>query len=409
MNQPNASRTRQAGAPLATESLPLVCLSHLRWRFVFQRPQHLMTRFARDRAVYFFEEPVRDGDVPRLITDQDPSGVTVVTPQIPASVSGTDVDRLLETLLAGLIDDIGAGGYVLWFQTPMAMSFAGALAPTAAIYDCMDDLASFAFAPPGIAQHEADLLASADAVFTGGRSLFEARRDRHPNVHYCPSSVDVAHFSAARQQPAEPDDLRPVPRPRIGFAGVIDERMDLGLIAALAQQRPDWHIVLVGPVAKIDPASIPNAANVHWLGPKAYAELPAYLAHWDVAMLPFAHNDATRFISPTKTPEYLAAGLPVVSTSIRDVVTPYGDLGLVHIADTPAAFVEAIDDLLQGDPDTRRAAADDFLSTQSWDRTWQFMRDQVNAAVARARRNDSPDGGTPLAAHGAVTNEDGLL
>ena len=183
------------------------------------------------------------------------------------------------------------------------------------------------------------MLARADLVFTGGQSLYEAKRGQHPRVFAFPSSVDAAHFARARRATDDPADQAAIPHPRLGFFGVIDERMDLDLLAAIADARPDWHLVIIGPVVKVDPASYRERANIHYLGKKDYQELPGYLAGWDVALLPFAINESTRFISPTKTPEYLAAGKPVVSTPIRDVVRPYGMRGLVHIAATADDFV----------------------------------------------------------------------
>src|SRR4051794_1186902 len=207
----------------------------------------------------------------------------------------------------------------------MALAFTYHLRPLGVVYDCMDELSAFAGAPASLRARERELLTRADVVFTGGQSLYEAKRGAHPNVHAFPSSVDVNHFAAARRRHDDPPDQQAIPRPRIGFFGVVDERMDMALLSGVAERRPDWHLVLLGPVVKIDPAVLPERANVHHLGPKPYAELPQYIASWDVAMLPFARNEATRFISPTKTPEYLAAGRPVVSTSIRDVVRPYGE------------------------------------------------------------------------------------
>jgi UDP-galactopyranose mutase len=137
---------------------------------------------------------------------------------------------------------------------------------------------------------------------------------------------------------------------------------------------------MIGPVVKIDEASLPRLANIHYLGMKSYDELPSYMAGWDVAILPFAHNAATRFISPTKTPEYLAAGCPVVSTSIRDVVRPYGERRLVAIADTPSEFADAIAAALTVDGRESVARADRFLAQLSWDRTWSAM----NALVVEA-------------------------
>jgi UDP-galactopyranose mutase len=210
-------------------------------------------------------------------------------------------------------------------------------------------------------------------------------------VHAFPSSVDVAHFASARKSQDDPDDQAGIPHPRLGFFGVIDERLDIDLLGAVAQLRPDWHLILIGPVAKIDPASLPLAANIHYLGAKKYEELPSYLAGWDVALLPFARNEATRFISPTKTPEYLAAGKPVVSTSIRDVVRPYGVKGLARIADTPDAFVAAIEAALAEDSSERLRDVDAFLTQMSWDGTWTRMYRLVTAALSTDAAGYSPD------------------
>jgi UDP-galactopyranose mutase len=247
----------------------------------------------------------------------------------------------------------------------------------------MDELAAFAGAPPELTRLERDLFARADVVFTGGHTLYEAKRSSHHNVHAFPSSVDVAHFARARAGVADPADQRTIPRPRLGYFGVIDERMDYELLRGVAAARPEWQIVLIGPTAKVDPASLPVAGNLHYLGPKLYADLPEYIAGWDVAILPFARNDATRFISPTKTPEYLAAGKPVVSTSIRDVVRPYGDLRLARIADTTDAFVAAVEAALAENADERRRAADAFLANLSWDRTWSAMRQLMEQVADR--------------------------
>jgi UDP-galactopyranose mutase len=230
---------------------------------------------------------------------------------------------------------------------------------------------------------ERALMERAEVVFTGGQSLYEAKRRLHPNVHVFPSSVDVAHFGRARHITTDPADQSLIPRPRLGFFGVVDERFDAPLVAAVAERRPDWHFVIIGPVVKIDAASLPRRANIHYPGRKAYADLPAYIAGWDVALLPFARNDATRFISPTKTPEYLAAGKPVVSTSIRDVVRPYGERGIVRIADTPDAFIAAVEAALVEDAAVRHSAAEALLAGMSWDSTWTAMSRLIRAACDR--------------------------
>jgi UDP-galactopyranose mutase len=196
----------------------------------------------------------------------------------------------------------------------------------------------------------------------------------HHNIHAFPSSIDKSHFSKARNITSEPADQAAIPHPRIGFFGVIDERMNIDLLHKVATLKPDWQLVLIGPVVKIDPASLPSAPNIHYLGSRSYDELPAYLSGWDAATIPFALNESTQFISPTKTPEYLAGGVPVVSTSIQDVVNPYADEELVFIADTPEDFVVGIECSfnLRNDPQWIKEV-DEFLSNTSWDITWNDM------------------------------------
>jgi glycosyltransferase involved in cell wall biosynthesis len=358
----------------------LLCLSHLRWNFVFQRPQHLMTRFAAERRVYFLEEPVVGTGIPFLAAKRSGS-VVALTPQLPHGIGGDDADALVGQLLRTYLREHGVVKPVHWFYTPMMLPIVEDLPASAVVFDCMDELSAFAGAPPALLAREKALLARADVVFTGGHSLFEHKRKSHPHVYAFPSSVDVAHFAQARQSLPEPDDQRAIPRARIGYCGVIDERMDLALLDNVARLRPDWHLVMIGPAVKIDAAALPRHSNIHYLGLKSYDDLPRYLAGWDVAMLPFARNESTRYISPTKTPEYLAAGRPVVATSVRDVVRPYGERGLVRIADTADAFVAAIAAAIV--ERTPPPAAEAFLSRLSWDRTWADMDRLLESAMAR--------------------------
>jgi glycosyltransferase involved in cell wall biosynthesis len=358
----------------------LLCFSHLRWNFVYQRPQHLMTRFARDRRVFFVEEPIDDAPEPRLDVTAD-AGVTVVVPHLPPQLGRVLSARLQQILLGNLLRDHQIVHPILWYYTPMALEWSRGVQAKAIVFDCMDELSAFAHAPASLLAREQELLQRADLVFTGGHSLYEAKKHKHPRVHAFPSSVDAEHFGRARARQSEPSDQASIPRPRVGFFGVIDERMDLELVAGLARSRPDWHQVLIGPVVKIDSASLPRAHNIHYLGMKGYGDLPAYLAGWDVAYLPFARNDATRFISPTKTPEYLAAGRPVVSTSIADVVRPYGERGLVTIADTPEEMASALDNALAVSDESWLRRVDDHVSNLSWDRTYAAMNRLVNEAA----------------------------
>jgi len=240
----------------------------------------------------------------------------------------------------------------------------------------MDELSKFKFAPEHLLSFEQELIDRSDIVFTGGSSLFEAKKDRHDNIHCFPSSVDRAHFMKARVRGFEPADQEDLPRPRLGFYGVIDERFDTALLDEAARMRPDWTFVMVGPVVKISEDELPKRPNIHYLGSKTYAQLPAYLSGWDVALMPFAMNESTEFISPTKTPEYLAGGKPVVSTPIKDVVRHYGQLEGVKIADNAADFVAQCEkalELTHAPESGWLAEADLMLSATSWDITQARM------------------------------------
>jgi UDP-galactopyranose mutase len=273
--------------------------------------------------------------------------------------------------------------YDLWYYTPMGLRITDRLTPEVTIFDCMDELSGFLGAPPELRALEKQLLQKANVVFTGGASLYESKCLQHTNVHCCPSSIDHEHFAKARNGLHEADDQVPIPHPRVGFYGVIDERFDTNLLAELATLRPDLHFVIIGPVVKIEESDLPHAPNIHYLGKRDYHDLPSYLAGWDVAILPFAHNSATKFISPTKTPEYLAAGCPVVSTSIKDVVRPYGDLGLISIADSAEKYAKAIDfEVRRRDDQAWRKKVDALLSKTSWDATWSYMSSEIETVRA---------------------------
>ncbi len=366
---------------------PLICFSHLRWDFVLQRPQHLMQRFASDRRVFFFEEFIpTDHHLPYLeFHNFDGVEVIAVRPRVPRSYDLASREAALSRLLDQLLAIHGAARPVLWFYTPMMYGIARHIEAEAIVYDCMDELSSFRFAPPDLKERERQLIQRADVVFTGGHSIFEAKRGLHDNIHPFPSSVDIAHFAKARGEVVPPADQAAIAGPRLGYYGVIDERLDLALIATVAKRRPDWSIVMIGPVVKIDPASLPKAKNIHYLGQKDYRDLPAYLAGWDAALMPFAINEATRFISPTKTPEYLAGGRPVVSTPITDVKRHYGALDGVEIAGDASAFVAACERALSHSRDTPRwlPEVDRILATLSWDETQQRMAGLVAEAVAQ--------------------------
>ncbi len=378
----------RSSTPYATpvSSLPpLICFSHLRWDFVTQRPQHLMRRFAPERRVFFWEEPI-PCDHPRAYLEYHPfpeDGVIALRPRVPHGWDREAVEAGLRELLDLLVATSVPVDPVLWFYTPMMLGFSDHLRAETVVYDCMDELSAFAFADPLLVEREAELIRRADVMFTGGYSLYEAKRDRHDAIHPFPSAVDVDHFAAARGAIAEPADQAAIAGPKLGFYGVIDERIDLALIDAVAAARPDWQFVMIGPVVKIDPAALPQRANIHWFGGRHYAALPAYLSGWSAALMPFAINDATRFISPTKTPEYLAAGRPVVSTPITDVKRHYGAIDGVAIAADAPAFIAACEAALALPPaGAWRDEADRLLAETSWDRTFAGMKHAMAPAPA---------------------------
>jgi len=378
------------------EPASLICFSHLRWDFVFQRPQHLMSRFARELNVIYWEEPVdvAPNETPYLQVREaeDSSNVRIVVPHLPQGMP----EHAREATLKRLLDAHLAsqhGSRVAWYYTPMMLPFSRHLDADVTVYDAMDELSKFKFAPEKLLDLEQELIDRADILFTGGSSLYEAKKDRHTNVHCYPSSVDRAHFCKARARQFDPADQEDLPRPRLGFYGVIDERFDTELLAKAAEMRPQWSFVMVGPVVKISDEDLPRRPNIQYLGSKTYAQLPAYLSGWDVALMPFAMNESTQFISPTKTPEYLAGGKPVVSTPIKDVVRHYGDLEGVKIASTAEEFVAACDEAMElsRHPESGwLAEADLMLSASSWDTTQARMAGLVADVLGTRTGTTSP-------------------
>jgi len=387
-----------------SDKADLICFSHLRWDFVFQRPQQLLTRCARDRRVFFIEEPVYGNGSMRLEVREADAGVHVVVPQLPEGLrSEIAINAVMKEMTRQLFIDHDINEYVFWYYTPMALTFTDHFNPIATIYDCMDELSAFKGAHSQLPALEKQLFHCVDLVFTGGQSLYEVKCKQHHAVYAFPSSIDAPHFRKARTAVADPEDQSHVPHPRLGFFGVIDERFDAGLLDNLAAKRPDWHFVMIGPVVKIDPSALPQRPNVHYLGGKKYDQLPDYLAGWDIALLLFARNESTRFISPTKTPEYLAAGKPVISTSITDVVRPYGQLKLVEIADDPDEFIQAAEKIFStGDKSEWLARVDAFLEDVSWDKTWKQMSELLDDVVDRKRPVRSAS--LPLSKAGARAN-----
>jgi UDP-galactopyranose mutase len=366
----------------------IITFSHLRWDFVYQRPQHLLSRLASHHRVIFIEEPVCD-EKPGWQVSRPEANVFVCRPHTTSGAPGFHDEQMrhLTKMVPELIQAQEIGEHILWFYTPMALPLAEGFNPLATVYDCMDELSAFLHAPPQLLEREAELLRRSDVVFTGGPSLYRAKKDRHPNVHCFSSSVDSKHFATAANGMAEAADQSNLAHPRLGFFGVIDERFDVPLLKAMAEAHPEWQIALVGPVVKIDPESLPRNPNIHYFGQRSYQQLPGYLKGWDVCLLPFARNRSTQFISPTKTLEYMAAGKMIVSTPITDVAEPYGDI--VYLGDTPEQFIAACERALSApaaERKARQAKMRDVLARTSWDTTVERMRERIAEAVESKKR-----------------------
>ena len=357
----------------------LIVFCHLRWDFVFQRPQHLMTRLAEHYNILFVEEPMHTEGQARLEKMAVAPNITVYRPHTPIHQWGFHDDQL--PTLQGLLGDLVPDGErpVVWFYTPMALPLLQGLNPSLVVYDCMDELAAFKNPPKQLLQRESALLNLADLVFTGGPSLYEAKKDRHANAHCFSSSVDAKHFRQALDSAISHPDQAHVAGPRLGFYGVIDERFDTDLVRQMAAAHPEWQIVLVGPVVKIDPAELPRADNVHYMGQRNYDELPKFLAGWDLCLLPFAMNDSTKFISPTKVLEYMAAEKLSVSTPITDVKVPYGDV--VAIASTAGEYIAACEQMLAAADEEKARLVErmrDIVANTSWDKTASRMHELIS-------------------------------
>ena len=367
----------------------LICLSHLRWNFVFQRPQHLMTHLSKQMEVYFIEEPIFEGENIHYKIEQKNQNLFVVVPHLPVGTTESEVTALNKKLLDEFLTDKPIENSAVWYYTPMALNFSAHLDPLITIFDCMDELSAFKFAPTELKQLETELLNKAQVVFTGGHSLYQAKKDKHQNIFPFPSSIDKNHFGQARHIDTSPPDQVNIPHPRLGFYGVLDERFDIDLIGEMATAKPDWNFVLIGPVVKIDPETLPKNSNIYYLGGKNYQELPQYMAEWDIALIPFALNESTKYISPTKTPEYLAAGIPVISSAITDVVNPYKTLDLVEIANTTDEWIACAEKLLS--PSFNKEEwlqnVDAYLNTISWEITVAEMTEKILKTISNKNLN----------------------
>jgi glycosyltransferase involved in cell wall biosynthesis len=369
--------------------MDIICFCHIRWNFVYQRPQHLMRRFSQHNRVFFIEEPVFESSGKAFMeVNIVRDNIWIVTPHLSERYTPDEIVFHQRILLSSLYNEYEIKNYIHWFYTPMALAISNHLQPEIIIYDCMDELSNFKYAPLELKLKEKELFRIADLVFTGGYNLYEAKKNDHHNIYPFPSSIDKDHFLQARTLTKEPEEQADISRPIFGFYGVIDERFDVEIIREVASLKSEWEFVIIGPVIKIDPAILPQLNNIHYLGARKYEQLPSYLSGWDVAMIPFLLNDSTKYISPTKTPEYLAAGVPVISSSIVDVVTPYAINNLVHIADNAEDFIKAGEkELAITDKNDWMNRVDLFLKENSWDQTWSQMMHHVHSALKGRKRS----------------------
>jgi glycosyltransferase involved in cell wall biosynthesis len=380
----------------------ILVFSHLRWDFVYQRPQHLLSRLAKHYHIIFFEEPVFQQGDPQLIVSSPLTNLTVCRPATPVNKPGYDDEQIpyLRNMVKDIVEEHDPS--IVWFYTPMALPLMDGVDTGCIVYDCMDELSLFKNPPPSLLEREQALLDKADIVFTGGPSLYKAKKDRHPNVHCFSSSVDASHFRQALNRNIAHAQQSTLPHPRLGFYGVIDERFDTQLVSDIADAHPDWQIVLVGPVSgKIEPESLPRQPNIHYMGQQSYNDLPKFLAAWDVCIMPFAINDSTRFISPTKSLEYMAAELPIVSTPVTDVVDAHSDV--VEIGATSAEFISACEKVLNMSDTAMLArirAMREKLSRTSWDATAESMRSLMQGVLES--RQDAMLAQSPLALKNAA-------
>lgn len=382
--QPTAIAPRQDGS----ESFPIIVHCHLRWDFVWQRPQQIFSRLAQNHRVLFIEDPVIADGEPRLDISEPYPNIVRIIPQIPQHLA-VDADKDAEIFLPQIRQALRehpllAGRFenaVQWFYSPMpGPGYVGKFGGPGVVYDCMDELANFRFAPPDIADRERFVMSHADVVFTGGYRLFESKSKHHGNVHFYGCGVDVEHYAKAREESTQvPDSVASLPRPVFGYFGVIDERLDYALVAALAERFPEASVVMAGPFAKIDPDDLPTHPNIHWLGQQKYEGLPALVKGFDVCLMPFALNEATKYINPTKTLEYMAGGKPVVSTPIADVVRNFTPI--VQVADSLEEFVDAVERAWKS-PDARLIAEGiRRAESSSWDAAVASMRKNIQDAV----------------------------
>lgn len=353
-----------------SQAYDMIVFCHLRWDFVYQRPQHIISRLAEGYKILVVEEPI-----PFNPSEKSTFSVRSVNSQIdicqPHVEHMAEIGKYLKKHLKKTAFSVG------WFYSAAFVSVLETLEFESVVYDCMDELTLFKGASQELLAQENELLSAADVVYTGGKSLYESKKLKHHNVYCFPSSVDVDHFSnQGKPEKTKPEDIANIPTPIVGYYGVIDERIDLELIKNAAAKSPNFSFVMIGPICKIDENDLPRAENIYYLGMKSYDQLPAYLACFDIAMMPFALNDSTKFISPTKTLEYMSAYKPIISTRIKDVERDYS--GCVMLIDNAEDFARAVAKPMKNFKDDY----EEILNNTSWNKTAERMGLMIKKIIA---------------------------
>lgn len=369
---------------------PIIVHSHLGWDWVWQRPQQFLSRFSKRHQILFVEGPVPSEEVAEPTSElrevTEFPNITIMRSKMPASrwFDGAWVDkerrRLVQELLAGPLG-LRFRDPVQWFYDPMAVTaFAGHMGERAIVFDCMDQLSQFKGAPKELIRRERELLTIADVVFAGGPKIGRDKIKYNANTHSYGCGVDVKHFGTARSKNTEiPADVANLPGPIFGFFGVVDERMDYDLVARLADAHPHGSVVIIGPMTKVDPATIPQRPNLHWLGGRDYSLLPAYVKAFDVCLMPFAINEATEYINPTKALEYMATGKPIVSTPIEDVVLQFS--GVVKISQSSEEFVALCTEAATNPDAAGIKRGRDLASRNSWESIVEAMEGHIAEVI----------------------------
>ena len=395
-------RRHSASKGTADESrTAIVFISTHPFAGLWQRPQQIAVRLAKSYSILYFwpryaSDLARRRGNSQQVEPESALSVRLVSPlllpferAIPAACR-TNLGTVKSIISHRLWAEGFATAPILWFYAPRFAPLLDSLEHSAVVYDIMDEHSAFSFARRDMRELEARLLRDADLVFAGTNTLAERKREFAPQVRYLPCGVEFEHFSAAAAKNLHvPPVLSGVSGPVIGYFGAVDDRLDFDMLLAAAMRHPDWTILLAGPwLATKSRAEVQSQPNILMPGLVPYAELPAYLARFDVAVLPFVLNELTMHIHPTKVLEYLASRTPVVSTPIPDVVKFYS--GIVKIASTPDEFIAAVENLLNTPDADAVERGYQMARASSWDALVESMRVDLEKAVGKHKTPKEP-------------------